>query len=86
MKTFMIQYVLSISEYMQDRSTRENHTILVKAESEEKAKQTLNAYWDKKSDQYGQSYSVSSHEVIPSIKQEDYLMDEDLEGEKSKSA
>lgn len=69
----MIQYVLTVSQYMQDRSVRENHTILVKAEDEEKAEQTLNAYWEKKSDQYGTNYFVSSQEIIPSIKQEDYL-------------
>ncbi len=72
----MIQYILTISQYMQDRSVRENHTILVKADDEDKAKQTLDAYWERKSDQYGTNYSVGNQEVIPSIKQEDYLKEE----------
>lgn len=74
----MIQYILTESQYMQDRSKRENHTILVKADDEDKAKRTLDAYWEKRSDQYGTSYSVGNQEVIPSIKQEDYL---DIEAE-----
>ena len=73
MKTFMIQYVLTISEYEQDRSKRENHTILIKADDDVKAQKTLDAYWEKKSDEFGTSYSVGNVEIIPSIKQEDYL-------------
>ena len=69
----MIQYILIISQYMKDRSIRENHTILVEADDENKAEQTVEAYWESKSDQYGIKYSVQKQEVITSIKQEDYL-------------
>lgn len=69
----MIQYILTISQYMEERRIRENHTILVEAEDENKAEKTLEAYWESKSDQYGTRYSVDNQEVIPSIKQEDYL-------------
>ena len=73
MKTFMIQYVLSISQYMEDRSKKENRTILVQADSEEKAKETLDAYYEKRSDSFSTYYTVTNYEVIPSIKQVDFL-------------
>ena len=73
MKTFLINYTLKKSSYMQDDSKEENKSILVEAESEDKAVRTLEKYWEDKSDSYGDSYDVWGYDVVPTISQSEIL-------------
>ena len=58
---------------MEDGSKKENRSILVEAESEEKASETLKKYWENKSDNYGRSYDVWDLDVVPTISQLEIL-------------
>ncbi len=73
MKTFLIKYVLSINQYMEIGSKKQDKTILVEAENEEKAIDTLKKYWENKTDSYGTYYSIYEYEVIPTISQTELL-------------
>lgn len=73
MKTFLINYDLRISEYM-NKTKVEARTIIVEAEDERKAKETLEKYWDNLSDSHGgTNYYAMNMDVIPSISQKDVL-------------
>ncbi len=73
MQPFLINYVLLTYEYMMIGYKEENKTILVEAESEDKAKDTLEKYLESKSDPYSTSYSTGDVNVVPVIKQIDYI-------------
>lgn len=72
MRTFLVNYVLRTSQYMESGSKTENKVILIEALDEAGAKETLEKYWDKKSDNYGTSYVVCDSEVAPTISQIDF--------------
>jgi len=73
MKTFLINYELAVYQYMEHGKKIKKLSILVEAEDEDKAKKTLEKYWENKSDSYGTSYGIMDMEVVPSIKQTDIL-------------
>ncbi len=73
MKMYFVTYTLITYQYMEDGRGKESRTILVEAESEAKAKETLEKYWENKSDSYSTSYGVQDVCVIPTIKQVDIL-------------
>lgn len=61
---------------MEDGTQKENKTAMVEAESEDKAKETLNKYWDNNSDPYSVSYDIRDVEIAISLKQSEILSDE----------
>lgn len=77
MNNYLITYRLRKSYYMEPFTSDkvEIKSIIVEAESEELAKKTLEKYWDNKSDQYGESYTIQEMNVWESIKQTEILLD-----------
>lgn len=73
MKTYLVQYTLLTYQYMEDGKTKEPKTILIEAENEEKAKETLKKYWENKSDSFSTSYGTDDIIIIPSINQTEVL-------------
>lgn len=72
MKTFLINFELTTYYYMDGNKTN-SKTILVEAEDEHKAIETLKKYYDDKSDKYSVSYGVYDYEVMESLKQSEIL-------------
>lgn len=75
MNNYFITYVLVKSYYMESASsnTVENKTAIVEAESEKLAGATLKKYWEDRSDQYGESYTINDYEVALSLKQSEII-------------
>jgi len=74
MKTFLINYVLIVQEYMQNGKKKEHKTILVEAEDKPKAKETLEKYWKDRCDSnQGITYTVTHVEIAPTIRQTEIL-------------
>lgn len=72
MKTFLCNYTLSISYYM-GKDLTENKMMLVEAENEDKAKETLMKYWENRTSEYDVYYYVCDCDVTPTISQKDIL-------------
>lgn len=73
MKIYFVTYTLVTYQYMENGNEKESRTIMVEAESESKAEETLEKYWDNKSDSYSTSYGLQDICVCPTIKQSEIL-------------
>ncbi len=73
MKTFLAHYVLITRQYMETGSKKEGKNTIVEAESEDKAKKTLEKYWDNLSNEFGTTFTPDNIEISQSISQKELL-------------
>lgn len=76
MKTYFIEYKLITYQYMESGSSSKNSklkTIMVEANDESKAEETLVKYWENKSDSFSTNYRVDDICVAPMIRQSEIL-------------